>query len=55
MGSAGFGGGIIQLAAGCEPAEQKNGMGMTVYYWVNSVDEVRKPSLISQYGPPKDF
>jgi len=38
----GFGGGIIQVPADCKTAEQKNGVGMTVYYWVNSVDETEK-------------
>jgi len=38
----GLGGGIVQLPADCKPAEQKNGMGMTIYYFVNSVDETEK-------------
>ncbi|ORY18221.1 hypothetical protein BCR34DRAFT_361470 [Clohesyomyces aquaticus] len=37
---AGLSGGIVKLPEGCTPGEQPMGKGMTVYYFVVSIEEV---------------
>jgi hypothetical protein len=36
----GLSGGIVQVSASCKNNELQNGMGVTVYHFVESIDEV---------------
>ncbi|OOQ86212.1 hypothetical protein PEBR_22428 [Penicillium brasilianum] len=38
----GLSGGIVQMPEGCAPTEQTMGSGMTVYYLVDSLDDMEK-------------
>jgi hypothetical protein len=40
MMKVGLSGGIIQVSASCKTNELQNGMGVTVYHFVDSIDEV---------------
>ena len=43
--AAGLSGGIVKLPKGCpKPSEQPMGIGSTVYFFVESIDEVCAPS-----------
>ncbi|CZR63044.1 uncharacterized protein PAC_12941 [Phialocephala subalpina] len=39
---SGLSGGIVQVAADCKTAELKNGMGFTIYHFVESIEEAQK-------------
>ena len=42
---SGLTGGIVKMPQGCNPGEQPMGRGLTVYYYVPSLDEVSPVSL----------
>jgi hypothetical protein len=44
----GLSGGIVQMPEGCAPTEQTMGSGMTVYYLVDSLDDVSPGASILQ-------
>jgi len=41
-GPSGLGGGIVQVSAECKAVEQKNGVGVTVYHFVESIEDTQK-------------
>jgi hypothetical protein len=43
LSPTGLSGGIVQVPAECKSTEQKNGVGMTVYHFVDSIEDVSFP------------
>ncbi|PMD66841.1 uncharacterized protein K444DRAFT_605837 [Hyaloscypha bicolor E] len=39
---SGLSGGIVQVSASCKNNKLQNGMGVTVYHFVESIDEIKK-------------
>jgi hypothetical protein len=39
-------GGIVQIPAECKTAELKNGMGVTIYHYVESIEDVSMASFV---------
>ncbi|KAF8860192.1 hypothetical protein BDZ45DRAFT_800985 [Acephala macrosclerotiorum] len=39
---SGLGGGILQVSADCKRSELKDGMGVTIYHFVESIEETQK-------------
>jgi hypothetical protein len=42
----GLTGGIVQVPAECKTAELKNGMGVTIYHYVESIEDVSVDSFV---------
>jgi len=38
----GLSGGVVQVDASCKSAELRNGVGMTIYHFVDSIDTVKE-------------
>ena len=43
-------GGIVQVPAECKSGELKNGMGVTIYHFVESIEKVGYPEDVRSEG-----